>query len=289
MSNPAAAAAVAPQAWPDPTISVVVAAYDEARHIGRLLESLKGQTRPPLEVIVADDGSHDATAAIAAEAGARVLKLPHRGPAAARNAGAEVARGEILVFLDGDMECTPEFLECMVAPIADGRAIGTYSREIFLGNADRRWARAYAALRWSPPDRLLPDDLPDWWDNFRAIRRDAFMEVGGYDDIGYGEDRTLAHKLGHLALVAPGARCHHYHPDTIHDVFFNGRWVGRGAAIRTLPHPRKVHSLRNVLRIALRQIRDGRTPWVLPARLVYHLGVRIGLRQTERRPERHWK
>ena len=82
--------------------------------------------------------------------------------------------------------------------------MGTFTREIFLGNRENRWARAYAALRWSRTDRVLPIDFPDRWANFRAVRRDRFVAAGGYDDVGYGEDMTLAPKLGEDALAAEG-------------------------------------------------------------------------------------
>jgi glycosyltransferase involved in cell wall biosynthesis len=271
------------------TVSVIVAAYDEEAHIGRLLASLRDQTLPPVEVIVADDGSRDRTADVAKAAGARVLRLAHRGPGLARNDAAALARGDVLAFLDGDMACAPEFLERLVEPIAAGQAIGTFTREIYVANTENRWARAYAALRWSPPDRLLPADFPDEWENFRAIRRDAFLSVGGYDDVGYGEDLTVSAKLGKKALVAPGAECSHYHPSSGREVFGNGRWVGRGASIRTLPRPWWTHSLPRVVAIALRQIQEGRTRWVLPARVVYHLGVWVGLAESGVRPGRHWK
>ncbi len=272
----------------DPAVSVIVAAYNEADHIGRLLSSLREQTLPPREVIVADDGSRDDTAARAGRGGATVLRLPHRGPARARNVAAEHASGQILVFLDGDMSCAPEFIERLVKPITDGRAVGTYAPDMYLGNPGERWARAYAALRWSPPDRLLPD-LPDRWDNFRAVLRSRFLEVGGYDDVGYGEDRTLAPKLDELAVAARGAVCFHYQPARIREIFENGRWVGRGSAVRTLDRPWRVHAPHRIARIALRQIRDGRTPWVLPARMAYHAGVWLGLAESRVRPWRHWK
>jgi glycosyltransferase involved in cell wall biosynthesis len=271
------------------TVTVCVAAYNEERHIGRLLDSLWNQSQTPLEVIVADDGSRDRTAEIAAARGATVLRLEHRGPAEARNAAARIARGDMLVFLDGDMACDSHFIERLTLPIAEGRAVGTFTREIRIANVANRWARAYAALSWSPRDRLLPSDFPDHWDIFHAIRRESFLAVGGYDDIGYGEDRTVAAKLGEEALAADGAVCLHYHPDTLREVFENGRWVGRGAAIRTLRRPWWTHSPPRIFAIALAQIAVGRTPWVLPARLVYHAGVWIGLAQSSRTPGRHWK
>lgn len=271
------------------SVSVVVPAYDEAAHLGRLLESLRHQDTSPHEVIVADDGSRDATAEVAERARAVVLRLPHRGPAAAKNAGAARATGDVLVFLDADMHCAPGFLGRMVAPIEAGEAIGTFTREIYLANPENRWARAYATLRWSPRDRLLPADFPDRWTQFRAIRRDAFERAGGFADVGYGEDLTLAERLGELAHAAEGAVCFHHHPSSLREIFGNGRWVGRGAAIRTLAHPWRDHAMPRVLVIGARQALAGRTPWVVPARAVYHSGVWLGLAESSRRPERHWK
>jgi glycosyltransferase involved in cell wall biosynthesis len=95
------------RAGASPTVSVCVAAYNEERYVGALLESLRGQTLAPLEVIVADDGSSDRTAEFAEAGGARVLRLAHRGPAHARNAAAGVAAGDILAFIDADMRCAP--------------------------------------------------------------------------------------------------------------------------------------------------------------------------------------
>jgi glycosyltransferase involved in cell wall biosynthesis len=267
----------------------VVAAYNEEQHIARLLRSLRDQTHPVREVVVADDGSRDQTAEIAASMGARVLRLPHRGPAAARNAAARAASGDVLVFLDGDMAASREFVEHLVAPIERGEAVGTFTREIFIANTQNRWARAYAALRRAPPDRLLPADFPGRWANFRAVRRDRFIAVGGYDDVGHGEDMTLAPKLGEEALVADGAVCFHYNPSSVREVFENGRWVGRGVAIRSIRRPWRAYTPLRALRKALRQIRDGRTPWVLPARLVYNLAVWLGLAESAVAPERHWK
>lgn len=268
---------------------MVIAAYDEERFISGLLESLARQTVPPREVIVADDGSRDATASLAEAAGAHVLRLPHRGPARARNAGVAAAAGAIVVFVDADMVASPRFVERLIAPIVEERAVGTFTKEIFLANPGARWARAYAAVRRSPPERLLPAHFPDRWANFRAIRREAFMAVGGYDDVGYGEDMTLADKVGVLAVAAPGAVCSHHHPDSVLEIFRGGRWVGRGDAVRRRPRPWLDHALPLLGLAGLRQVLEGRTPWVLPARLIYHAGVLLGLLESSRAPHRHWK
>jgi glycosyltransferase involved in cell wall biosynthesis len=272
-----------------PSVSVVVPAYNEEAHIVRLLRSLRRQDTPPREVIVADDGSTDATAAVARDEGATVIELPHRGPAAAKNAGAQAARGEVLAFLDADMDCRADFLRKLVLPIAEGRAIGTFTRDVYIANTENRWARAYAAIRWSPAARLLPENFPDRWTQFRALPRDEFVRAGGFADVGYGEDMTLADRVGELAVAADGAVVHHYHPSSLGEIYENGRWVGRGSRIRTLPHPWRDHALPRVLALGVHQVVRGRTPWVIPARVVYHVGVWVGLAQSSRRPDRHWK
>ena len=85
-------------------VSVVIAVFDGERFIGDALGSIFGQTRPPAEVCVVDDGSTDGTAAVvAAFAGARYLRRAVRsGQAAALNLGVASTAGDRLAFLDAD-------------------------------------------------------------------------------------------------------------------------------------------------------------------------------------------
>lgn len=86
-----------------PSISVVVAAHNAGSTLNECLHHCERLDYPELEVIVVDDGSTDATAAIAAaHGGARLVSVGHRGLAAARNVGYKSARGELIAFLDAD-------------------------------------------------------------------------------------------------------------------------------------------------------------------------------------------
>src|SRR5207237_3849459 len=83
-----------------PRISVVVCAHDAAETLGRCLESLVRSPYPALEVIVCDDGSSDATLALARGFPVTVVALEHRGLSAARNEGLAASSGEIVAFVD---------------------------------------------------------------------------------------------------------------------------------------------------------------------------------------------
>jgi glycosyltransferase involved in cell wall biosynthesis len=110
------------------TVSVVVPTRDRPQALVRCLEALGAQDVEPAEVVVVDDGSHDRAAvedALAATPGARLLRLPGRGPAAARNVGARAATGEVVCFTDDDCEPEPDWLRLLSAAAAEhGAAAG---------------------------------------------------------------------------------------------------------------------------------------------------------------------
>jgi len=99
---------------PKPLLSVVVPAYDTEAYLPACLDSLLAQTYRPLEVVVVDDGSPDRCGAIAEEYAARhpdVVRVVHQangGLGAARNAGVQVARGDLLAFADSDDVVPPD-------------------------------------------------------------------------------------------------------------------------------------------------------------------------------------
>lgn len=90
-------------------LSVVIPTLNEEQHLKRILKCLGSQTYSDFEVIVADADSSDGTREVAKAFGARVVKGGK--PAEGRNAGARVAKGEILVFLDADVKVDSDFLE----------------------------------------------------------------------------------------------------------------------------------------------------------------------------------
>src|SRR5882724_9205202 len=86
-------------------ISFIVPAHNEQACLGRTLDAIHKAARAvgqPYEIIVVDDASTDATAEIAAQNNARVVSVNHRQIAATRNAGARIAHGDQLLFVDAD-------------------------------------------------------------------------------------------------------------------------------------------------------------------------------------------
>jgi glycosyltransferase involved in cell wall biosynthesis len=174
-----------------PDISLVIPAWNEAARLPRLLESVAaaraaypgGADR--IEVIVADNGSTDATAAIAAAAGCRVARVETRCIAAARNGGAALARAPILAFVDADSVLHPRVFAAVTAAMADPRTLGGASR--------------VTMERWSPGIALsfalmVPMVWATGFDTGLVFwRRADFEALGGYD-----ETRMLAEDVDFL-------------------------------------------------------------------------------------------
>ena len=114
---------------PMPRFSLVIPAYNEEHYLPRLLDTVDAARArfqggaQAIEVIVADNGSTDSTAAIARERGCRVVSVEIRNIAAVRNGGATAARGEILAFVDADMRIHPETFNAIDAAIESGQYV----------------------------------------------------------------------------------------------------------------------------------------------------------------------
>lgn len=159
---------------PADRLSIVLPAKNEAEGLRHVLPALRREF-PLAELIVVDDGSTDATAAIATAAGARVLSAPYgMGNGAAIKRGARAASGEILVFLDADGQHDPAHIHLLLAKLAQGydMAVGARSRD-GQANVGRGLANGlYNRLAsWMTGHRIL-----DLTSGFRAVRAAKFRE-----------------------------------------------------------------------------------------------------------------
>jgi glycosyltransferase involved in cell wall biosynthesis len=140
-----------------PSVSVVVATYDQARWLEETIESVRAQTYADWELIVADDGSTDGTAGLVGRFrdDARIRYLPgaHAERAAARNRGLAAATGELVAFLDADDTWHPDKLARQVAALAAApEAAACYAVARFVDGAGR-------PLRVRKPPRALSGQL----------------------------------------------------------------------------------------------------------------------------------
>jgi GT2 family glycosyltransferase len=206
------------------SVSVIIPARNAGATLGACLDGLaaEGIPGPQAELVVVDDGSTDATGAIARRPGVRVCTGAGRGPAAARNVGAQLARGEILVFLDADTVPLPGWLREMVAPFEAQDVVAVKGR--YYSCQKSRIAR-FAQLEFEEKyARLARAARVDFVDSgTAAYRREAFLAAGGFDEhfpAQSAEDVELAFRLasqGARFAFNPRAGVLHRHAERLGD------------------------------------------------------------------------
>ena len=178
-----------------PKLSFIVPAHNEEHELPATLRAIRGTaeaSRATYELIVVDDASTDTTADIAQKLGATVISVNRRQIAAARNAGARVARGEILFFVDADTHIAPGHVTAGMQALRDGYSGG--SARVVVDGEVALWARlfvrsfclVYFALRLGAGA-------------FIFTRRTSFEAVGGFDEQYFaGEEIYLSLALKRL-------------------------------------------------------------------------------------------
>ena len=226
-------------------VSFVIPARNEQAHLPRCLASIAALERPSgpvgpvsLEIVVVDNRSTDATAAIAAAAGAQVVSVEPGRVAVARTAGARAASGDVLAFIDADCELPPRWLVAVLDHLetADVVACGGSLAPPRPGATwiERRWY-ALAAGDGEGAREVA------WLASFNlAVPRAAFDEVGGFDpSLVTCEDADLGYRLaarGRLVQEPGVAVVHHGESRTLRDFFRREAWRGRGT-LRAMRRP----------------------------------------------------
>jgi glycosyltransferase involved in cell wall biosynthesis len=170
-------------------ISFVVPAHDEAPLLPATLRAIRAAAAEPYEIVVVDDASTDETVRVAESAGARVISVELRQIAAVRNAGACVARGEYLFFVDADTVVNARVVGEALRALRNGAVAGgapfRFEGELPL------WVRVVEPffLAYQRAARLAAGC-------FLFCRRDAFDKVGGFDSSLFaGEEIMLSQAL----------------------------------------------------------------------------------------------
>ncbi len=201
-------AVTGPAAGAPPTVSLIVPAYDEEAVIAAKVANALALDYPRelLQIVVASDGSTDATAGRAREAGADlVLELPAGGKVAALNAAAELATGELLAFSDANSIWAPEALRRLVEPFADA-AVGYVCGQVRFvdeggGNLEGAYWRYEMALR--ERESALAG-ITAGNGAIYAVRRDAYIPLApsGSHDLSFPFELA---KRGLRSLYVPRA------------------------------------------------------------------------------------
>jgi GT2 family glycosyltransferase len=213
-----------------PRVSFIVPVRNDAVRLQTCLRSiLRNNHRPgDVEIIVVDNGSTDRSAEVAAQLGARVIRVEQGRVAELRNRGAALATTDILAFVDADNEIVAGWVhaavECLHMPHV-GAAGALYHAP-----PDGTWVqRTYGHLRGTPNGQ----DETDWLGSGNlAVLRTAFEAIGGFDTtLETCEDVDFCHRLRARGLrIISDARLrsiHHGDPKTLLEVFSSERWRGR--------------------------------------------------------------
>ncbi|KKL20204.1 hypothetical protein LCGC14_2457780, partial [marine sediment metagenome] len=175
----------------DVFLSVIIPALDEAEHVEAAVASAM---RDGVEVIVVDGGSSDATADLAARAGARVVTAPpDRG--AQMNLGASLAAGTALLFLHADTVLPGRFAEHIFDTLSDPLVIGGAFR-----HATDMPTAVMKAIAAAVHFRSKHLHLP-YGDQGLFVRREAFWAVGGFPSVPVAEDLHFVRRLSCLGRI----------------------------------------------------------------------------------------
>jgi glycosyltransferase involved in cell wall biosynthesis len=212
-----------------PRSSVIVPVRNGAATLPRCLAALRQASadRPGdlFELVVVDDRSTDEGIEQARAAGARIVPSGSAGPAAARNAGAAQALGEILLFLDADVEVRPSTIASVLDRFdADpdlAALFGSYDDEPEAAN----FVSQYRNLLHHFIHQTAERESASFWAGCGAIRRSVFRAIGGFDERRYTrpaiEDIDLGLRLseaGYRVRLDPGLQVRHLKRWTVYSM-----------------------------------------------------------------------
>jgi cellulose synthase/poly-beta-1,6-N-acetylglucosamine synthase-like glycosyltransferase len=291
-----------------PFVSVIVPVRDGESTIAGCLDAILATDYPPdrREILVVDNGSSDATAALIQARRVRYLREPRRGVSQARNLGIATSRGEILAFVDADCLVEPHWLTELVRPFEDpevGAVAGDLQHVAPTTPAERQAARLLG--NWQ---RFAFNSNPAYPITANAAyRRDVIDRIGGFDPhMTRAQDVELGlrfrERSGRRLAYAERATAHHRNRTTQLGFFRQQLGWAYGAGLvgakfeamggdpvkppRVREIARTAHGLGIVLLAGIR--RRGRREWIEDAwfdllrQLAWWLGARAGLRRGAR-------
>jgi hypothetical protein len=166
-------------------LAIIIPAYNASALLRRSAVTLAALARR-LPLIIVDAGSTDDTAEVARSLTAHVERLPCRqGPAAARNAGAGLADAEVLLFLDADCVPHDDTVERVRRAFAGDPELVSLTGSYDADPPESNFASLYMNLRHHYTHQQARQDPGTFWAGCGAVRRSAFLAVGGFDSERY--------------------------------------------------------------------------------------------------------
>src|SRR5216117_1124806 len=229
---------------PWPRISVVVCTYNGARTIRDCLDGLEQLAYPDYEVIVVDDGSTDATAAIACQYDYRLIRTENRGLSNARNTGLKAASGEIVAYIDDDAYPDPHWLTYLAAWFLNTSHAAVGGPNL-APPGEGPIAECIARAPGGPVHVLLSDCEAEHIPGCNmAFRKDRLEAVGGFDPQfrTAGDDVDVCWRLqerGWTLGFHPAALVWHHRRNSVRTYWKQQIGYGRAEAMLERKWPEK--------------------------------------------------
>ena len=235
--------------------SIVIRAYNEEKHIGRLLEGIKRQTIKDVEVILVDSGSTDSTVLIAESFGAKVVNIRPEEFTFGRslNYGIKEAACEFIVIVSAHVyPVYPDWLETLLRPFQDDNIALTYGKQ--RGPDFAKFSEQQIFHQWYP-DVSQPKQSTAFCNNANAAIRKSLWAQNSYDETLTGlEDLAWAKwvkEYGHAIAYVSEAEIIHVHNETPHGVF--NRYRREAMAFKRI-HPESHFSVYDFARLTTTNI-----------------------------------
>jgi len=273
--------------------SIVIRAYNEEKHIGRLLEGIKQQTIKDVEIILVDSGSTDSTVAIAESFGARIVRIASNEFTFGRslNFGVREATREFVVSASAHVyPVYPDWVESLLRPFEDERVALTYGKQRGLDSA--KYSEQQIFHQWYPDASNLNQSTAFCNNANAAIRKKLWEEnpydetLTGLEDLEWGK---WAKEQGYKIAYAADAEIMHVHDETPQGVF--NRYRREAMAFKRI-YPESHFNVYDFLRLTITNIFSDlwhaareRALWkniasILWFRFTQFYGTRMGHRET---------
>lgn len=236
--------------------SIVIRAYNEEKHIGRLLEGIKRQTLKGVEVILVDSGSTDSTVAVAESFGAKIVHIPSAEFTFGRslNFGVREATREFIVIASAHVyPVYPDWLAALLHPfLQDERVALTYGKQ--RAPASAKFSEQQIFHQWYP-DSSNWDQATAFCNNANAAIRRSLWELHPYDETLTGledvEWGKWAKEQGYKIAYAAEAEVVHVHDETPRGVY--NRYRREAMAFKRI-YPESHFSIYDFLRLTITNI-----------------------------------